>query len=120
MIVPVSVIVVPVNVDVPPPVIMFMFVFMKRNFERALKRIGNTAERGEAWQVLAAFQARNHGFRHPKSCRKLPLGFATLGTQSGELVRKTLCESNRWRLGACVLTAGDGPSRRRMGDAPHL
>jgi hypothetical protein len=52
---------------------VFMFVLMEHDLEAAPERVGDPAQRPEAWNMIAAFEAGDHGFGHLKSGREVLL-----------------------------------------------
>jgi hypothetical protein len=52
---------------------MFMFVLMEHDLEAAPERVGDPAQSPEAWNMIAAFETRDHRFGHLKSSREVLL-----------------------------------------------
>jgi hypothetical protein len=65
---------------------MRVFVLVEDDLQPASKRIGDTAERSEARDMVAAFQSRNHGFRHREPRGELLLGLAGMGAKLEQAV----------------------------------
>jgi hypothetical protein len=70
------------------------------------ERISDAAQRLQAWNMIAAFEARDHGFCHPKSLRQLLLSLAcmsakleqavsALGGDCDAVIRQALSPSGR-------------------------
>ena len=75
---------------VPRAVSMYVFVLVKDDFEAPAERVGDTAERSQAGDMIAAFQTRNHRLGHSETGRQLLLGLAGISTQLQQLHR-ALC-----------------------------
>nr|WP_292767440.1 hypothetical protein [Mesorhizobium sp.] len=60
---------------------MVVLVFVEDDLEPAAKAIRDPAERREAWHVIAALKAGNHGFCHAHALGELLLGFARVSAQ---------------------------------------
>lgn len=71
-----------------------VLVFMKDDFEFAAEGVGDTAQRSQAWNMLSAFQPRDHGLGHAQFFGKFQLGFPLMGAKtkkrSGTLCGKGL------------------------------
>lgn len=65
----------------PRAVRMDVLVLMKDNFELAAERIGDAAKRSQAWNMLSAFQPRDHRVGHAQPLGQFDLGLPLLGTQ---------------------------------------
>jgi hypothetical protein len=70
-----------VRMRVAGAVRMRVFVFVEDNFQAPAERTGNAAQSSQAWDVIAALEARDHRFRHRKSFRELSLRLARLSPQ---------------------------------------
>jgi hypothetical protein len=62
---------------------MLMFVLVEHDLQPSAERVGDSAERGEAWDVFTMLQARDHRFCHPESQRQLLLRFAGISAELG-------------------------------------
>jgi len=78
------------GMGVPRAVSVFVFVLMEDDFEAPAERVGDTAERSQAGDMIAAFQTRNHRLGHSETGRQLLLGLAGISTQLQQLHR-ALC-----------------------------
>jgi len=81
---------------VPCAVRVYVFVFMEVDFEVPAERVGDTAERFQAGDMIAAFQTRNHRLSHSKPSRQLLLRLTGMVTQLQQLLRAL--RSKRGRL----------------------
>jgi len=72
---------------VPCAVSMYVFVLVEDDFEVPAERVGDTAERFQAGDMIAAFQTRNHRLGHSEPSRQLLLRLAGMSTQLQELPR---------------------------------
>jgi hypothetical protein len=79
-------IVVAVRVGVPGAIRMHMLMFMEQDLQPAFKRIGDAAQGGEARHVIAALQARDHGFSHRQPLRELLLRLAGAGSKREQVM----------------------------------
>jgi hypothetical protein len=70
-----------VRMRVAGAVRMLVFVFVEDNFQAPAERTGNAAQSSQAWDVIAALEARDHRFRHRKSFRELLLRLTSVGAQ---------------------------------------
>jgi hypothetical protein len=75
------------GMHVPCAVSMHVFVLVEHDFEMLTKRVGDTAERLQAGDMIAAFQTRNHRLGHPEPSRQLLLRLASMGPQLQQLPR---------------------------------
>jgi hypothetical protein len=86
------------GVRVAGSVRVLVFVLVKDDLQASAKRIGDAAQRGEARDMIAALQARDHGLGHLKPLRQLLLRLAgvrpkleqtvsTLGSDQRAVVR---------------------------------
>jgi hypothetical protein len=66
---------------------MHVFVLVEHDFEVSAECVGDTAERLQAWDMIAAFQTRNHRLGHPEPSRQLLLRLSTLDSQLQQLAR---------------------------------
>jgi hypothetical protein len=57
-----------------------VLVLVERYLEPAVERRRDPAKRRDVRQMIAAFQTRDHGFRHPDSVRELFLRLARCRT----------------------------------------
>ena len=64
------------GVRVAGSVRMLVFVLVEDDFQTPAERIGNAAQGGEARNMIAAFETRDHGLGHPKPLRQLLLRLA--------------------------------------------
>jgi hypothetical protein len=62
-----------------------VFVLVKDELETVSEGVGNTAERFQAWDVIATLQARDHRLGHPQPRCQLFLRLAAMGTQLQKL-----------------------------------
>jgi hypothetical protein len=75
-----------VGVRVASSVRVHVFVLVKDDLKAAPERIGDAAQRGEAWDVIAALQARDHRLGHGKPLRELLLRLTCVGTKLEQTV----------------------------------
>ena len=75
------------GMHVPCAVSVYVFVLVEDDFEVPAERVGDTAERFQAWDMIAAFQTRNHRLGHPEPSRQLLLRLTGMGTQLQQLLR---------------------------------
>jgi hypothetical protein len=73
MVVLVIAVVMAVRMRMPRTVSMRMFVFVEHDLEPPAEHRGDAAKSVEAWNMIAALQARNHRLRHPQPQRQLLL-----------------------------------------------
>ena len=84
---PVLGVVVAVGMQVSCAVSMYVFVLVEDDFEVPAERVGDTAERFQAGDMIAAFQTRNHRLGHPEPSRQLLLRLAGNSAQLQQLSR---------------------------------
>lgn len=65
-----------VRMRVPCPVRMHVLVLVKDDLQTAPEGVGDAAQRDEVRDVIASFQARDHGFGHGKPLGELLLRLA--------------------------------------------
>ena len=65
---------------------VYVFVLMEDDLKAASERIGDAAQCGEAWNVIAALQARDHRLGHGKQFRELLLCFTCVGAKLEQTV----------------------------------
>lgn len=75
-----------VGVRVAGSIRVYVFVLMEDDLKAAPERIGDAAQRGEAWDVITALQARDHGLGHGKPFRELLLCFTRVGAKLEQAV----------------------------------
>jgi len=75
------------GMDVPCAVSMHVFVLVEDDFEVPAEGVGDTAERLQARDMIAAFQTRNHRLGHPEPSRQLLLRLSGNSTQLQQLPR---------------------------------
>jgi hypothetical protein len=75
------------GMHVPCAVSVYVFVLVEDDFEVPAERVGDTAERFQAGDMIAAFQTRNHRLSHSKPSRQLLLRLTGMGTQLQQLLR---------------------------------
>src|ERR1700736_200290 len=63
---------------------MRMFVFVEHDLQPTAERRGDAAKSGEAWNMIAALQPRDHRLRHTQAQRQLFLRFAGMSAQLDE------------------------------------
>ena len=78
------------GMHVPCAVSMYVLVLVENDFEVPAERVGDTAERFQAGDMIAAFQTRNHRLGHSKPSRQLLLRLTGMGTQLQQFLR-ALC-----------------------------
>jgi hypothetical protein len=66
---------------------MHVFVLVEDDFEVSAECVGDTADRLQAWDMIAALQTRNHRLGHPEPSRQLLLRLSTMGPQLQQLAR---------------------------------
>jgi hypothetical protein len=99
-------IVMAVWVRVAGSVRVLVFVLVEYDLQAPAERISDAAQRLLAWNMIAAFEARDHGFCHPKSLRQLLLSLAcmsakleqavsALGGDCDAVIRQALSPSGR-------------------------
>jgi hypothetical protein len=99
-------IVMAVWVRVAGSVRVLVFVLVEYDLQAPAERISDAAQRLQAWNMIAAFEARDHGFCHPKSLRQLLLSLAcmsakleqavsALGGDCDAVIRQALSPSGR-------------------------
>ena len=76
-----------VGMHVPCAVNMYVFVLVEDDFEVPAEGVGDTAERLQARDMIAAFQTRNHRLGHPEPSRQLLLRLAGNSPQLQQLPR---------------------------------
>jgi hypothetical protein len=81
MIVLVLEVVVAMGMYVPCAVSMYVLVLVEDDFEVPVERVGDTAERFEAGDMIAALQTRNHRLGHSEPSRQLLLRLAGMSPQ---------------------------------------
>jgi len=64
-----------------------VFLLVEDDFEVPAECVGDTAERFQAWDMIAAFQTRNHRLGHPELSRQLLLRLAGMGPQLQQFAR---------------------------------
>ena len=85
---------------------VLVFVLVEYDLQAPAERISDAAQRLQAWNMIAAFEARDHGFCHPKSLRQLLLSLAcmsakleqavsALGGDCDAVIRQALSPSGR-------------------------
>jgi hypothetical protein len=74
-------IVMAMGMHVPCAVSVYVFVLVEDDFEVSAERVGDTAERFQAGDMIAAFQTRNHRLSHSKPSRQLLLRLTGMSTQ---------------------------------------
>lgn len=84
MVVLVIAVVMAVRMRMPGTVSMRMFVFVEHDLQPPAERRGDAAKSGEAWNMIAALQARDHRLRHTQAQRQLFLRFAGMSAQLDE------------------------------------
>ena len=70
-----------VGVRMTGAVSMLMFVLVEHDLQPSIERVGDSAEGGEAWDVMAVLQARDHRLCHPEAQRQLLLRFAGISAE---------------------------------------
>lgn len=93
-------IVMAVGMHVPGAVGMHVFVLMEDDLELPSEGVGDSAERFQAGDVIAALEARDHRLRHFQPHCQLFLRLAGIGAQFKELARAL-----RGKPGAVVYAA---------------
>src|ERR1700738_4022563 len=86
---------------------VLMFVLVEYDLQAPAERISDAAQRLQAWNMIAAFEARDHGFCHPKSLRQLLLSLACMSCEAragGERIGRRL---------RCRHSTGSQPLRSR-------
>jgi hypothetical protein len=73
------------GMDVPGAISMNVFVLMEDDFEVPAEDVGDTTERLQARDMIAAFQTRNHRLGHPEPSRQLLLRLSGTSTQLQQL-----------------------------------
>jgi hypothetical protein len=73
-----------VRMRMPGTVSMRMFVFVEHDLQPPAERRGDAAKSGEAWNMIAALQARDHRLRHTQAQRQLFLRFTGMSAQLDE------------------------------------
>src|ERR1700682_4888062 len=117
-------IVMAVWVRVAGSVRVLVFVLVEYDLQAPAERISDAAQRLQAWNMIAAFEARDHGFCHPKSLRQLLLSLAcmsakleqavsALGGDCDTVIRQALSPSGRadarWRVRPrCPMRVSEG------------
>jgi hypothetical protein len=84
MVVLVIAVVMAVRMRMPGTVSMRMFVFVEHDLQPPAERRGDAAKSGEAWNMIAALQARDHRLRHTQAQRQLFLRFTGMSAQLDE------------------------------------
>jgi hypothetical protein len=75
------------GMNVPCAVSMYVFALVEDDFKVPAERVGDTAQRFQAWEVVAALQTRNHRLGHPEPSCQLLLRLAGIRTQIQQLPR---------------------------------
>ena len=111
---------------------VLVFVLVEYDLQAPAERISDAAQRLQAWNMIAAFEARDHGFCHPKSLRQLLLSLAcmsaklkqavsALGGDCDAVIRQALSPSGR---AGCALAGSakvsDARFRRLSIDPPPI
>lgn len=76
MVVLVRAIVMAVRMGMPRPIGMHVLVFVENDIEAPPESVSNAAERLQARNMIAPFQARDHRFRHAQARCQLLLRLA--------------------------------------------
>jgi hypothetical protein len=66
---------------------MRLFVFVEHDLQPPAECRGDTAKGVEAWNMIAALQARDHRLRHTQAQRQLFLRFAGMSAELDESPR---------------------------------
>lgn len=91
---------------VPRAVRVDVLVLMKDDFEFATEGVGDTAQCSQAWNMLSAFQPRDHGLGHAQFFGEFQLGFPLMGAKTKKRPG-TLC-SKSLRIVAAAGSRGRG------------
>jgi hypothetical protein len=94
MLMPVGGIEVAMRVGVPRTVLVHMLVLVEYDLQAPPKCIGDAAQGLYARDVIATFEARDHGLRHAQPLGKLLLGLARVSAK----LQQPLCALRRKRL----------------------
>jgi hypothetical protein len=81
MVVPMVAVVVAMGVRMSGAVGMLMFVLVEHDLQTPAKCVGDPAEGGEVWHMIAALQTRDHRLGHPQAQRELLLRFAGMSAE---------------------------------------
>jgi hypothetical protein len=87
MVVLVIAVVMAVRMRMPGTVSMRMFVFVEHDLQPPAERRRDAAKSLEAWNMIAALQARDHRLRHTQAQRQLFLRFPGMSAELGEPAR---------------------------------
>ena len=60
---------------------VYVFVLVEDDFQAPPKGIGDAAQRGEARDMIATLETRDHGLGHLQSLGELLLSLASMGTK---------------------------------------